>query len=62
MFGFIKMLVSLIIGVVLGYVFQPQIANLLTSDEGKQIVENVKEKVDETTQKAKNLVQENLNK
>jgi uncharacterized membrane-anchored protein YhcB (DUF1043 family) len=62
MFGFIKMLVSLIIGVVLGYVFQPQIAKLLNSDEGKQIVENVKEKVDETTQKAKNLVQENLNK
>lgn len=62
MFGFIKFLVGLIIGLAVGYIFQPQIANFLNSDQGKEITKQVKEKVQETTQKAKDIVKENLNK
>jgi len=62
MISLIKVLVGFVIGLAVGYIFQPQIANFLNSDQGKEMVNNVKEKVNETTQKAKDIVKENLNK
>lgn len=58
-----KFFLGLIIGVALGYFFNPQISKLLKSSDGKKIVETTKEVTKATTdglKKAANDIKEKI--